>query len=115
MIESSLGSDSNHELRINGSHGHVLLPVAWRIDHPTEVVASRSVGWDTFETTRSPVPVVDAYRLELEGFAASVRGEAPPVPTLAESVVTAFTLDALLASSTKGAAVNIALPEVVGA
>jgi predicted dehydrogenase len=113
MIESSLRSDVNHELRINGSRGHIRLPIAWRIDHPTEVVAARSVGWDVFEEERFPAPVVDAYRLELEGFAAAVRGEASAVPTLAESVVTAFTTDALLASASQGIAVEVELPDGV--
>jgi predicted dehydrogenase len=109
-IESSLRSDVNHELRINGSRGHIRLPIAWRIDHPTEVVMARSTGWDVFEEERFPAPVVDAYRLELDGFAAAARGEAPPIPTLAESVVTAFTTDALLASAAQGRAVDVELP-----
>jgi D-xylose 1-dehydrogenase (NADP+, D-xylono-1,5-lactone-forming) len=111
MIESSLRSDVNHELRINGSRGHVRLPIAWRIDHPTEVVQARSVGWDVFEETRYPVPVVDAYRLELDGFAAAARGETPPIPTLAASVITTFTTEALLASAARGSAVDLDLPE----
>ncbi len=115
MIESSMRSDFNHELRINGAHGHIRLPVAWRIDHPTEVVAARSAGWGVFDVERFPAPVVDAYRLELEGFAAAARGEATPVPTLAESVVTALTLDALLASAAEGVAVEIDLPEALTA
>jgi predicted dehydrogenase len=110
-IESSLRSDVQHELRINGSRGHIRLPIAWRIDHPTEVVMARSIGWDVFEEERFPAPVVDAYRLELEGFAAAARGEAPPIPTLAESVVTAFTTDALLASAAQGRAVVVELPD----
>ena len=78
MIESSMRSDFDHELKISGSHGHVRLPVAWRIDYPTEVVVARSVGWGIFEEDRFPIPVVDAYRLELDGFAAAARGEAAP-------------------------------------
>ncbi len=113
LVESSLRSDANHELRISGSRGHVRLPVAWRLDHPTEVVAARSVGWDVFEEERFPAPVVDVYRLELEGFAAAARGEAPPVPALGESVVTAFTTDALLVSAAQGTAVEIELPDAV--
>lgn len=111
LIESSMRGDFNHELRLNGTRGHARLPVAWRIDHPTEVVASRSVGWGLVEERRFPVPVVDAYRLELEGFAAAARGEAEPVPTLEESVVTALTVDALLASAAQGVATEPSLPE----
>jgi D-xylose 1-dehydrogenase (NADP+, D-xylono-1,5-lactone-forming) len=109
-IESSMRGDFNHELRLSGTRGQARLPVAWRIDHPTEVVASRSVGWGLTEERRFPVPVVDAYRLELEGFAAAARRTAPPVPTLAESVITALTMDALLTSAAEGVAVEPALP-----
>ena len=56
MIESSMRGDFNHELRLNGTRGHARLPVAWRIDHPTEVVASRSVGWGLTEDGGSPSP-----------------------------------------------------------
>jgi xylose dehydrogenase (NAD/NADP) len=110
MIESSMRGDFNHELRLSGTRGQARLPVAWRIDYPTEVVASRSVGWGLTEERRFPIAVVDAYRLELEGFAAAARGTAPPVPTLAESVITALTMDALLASAAEGVAVEPALP-----
>jgi predicted dehydrogenase len=110
VLESSMRGDFDHELRISGSHGHIRLPVAWRIDFPTQVVAARSVGWGLFEEDRFPVPVVDAYRLELEGFAAAARGDAGPDPTLDESVATALTMDALLASAAGGAAVEVAVP-----
>jgi predicted dehydrogenase len=112
-IESSMRAELNHELRLNGSHGDVRLPVAWRIDFPTEVVASRSVGWGLVEEERFPAPAVDAYRLELEAFAAAARGDAEPAPTLAESVVTAFTVDALLAAGRDRASVAVDVPEVV--
>jgi predicted dehydrogenase len=108
-VESSMRADLNHELRLNGTHGHARLPVAWRIDFPTEVVASRSIGWGLVEEERFEAPAVDAYRLELEAFAAAARGRAEPVPTLAESVVTAFTVDALLA----GGSVDIDIPQAV--
>ena len=106
-------ADFNHELRLNGTHGHVRLPVAWRIDFPTEVVASRSTGWGLVEDARFPAQAVDAYRLELEAFAAATHGDAEPSPTLAESVVTAFTVDALLASGRDGRAVAVEIPEAV--
>lgn len=111
IIESSKRSDFDHELRIGGARGHIRLPVAWRIEGPTEVYASRSVGWGEFETTRYPIPAVDPFRLQLEAFAAAVRGEAQPVPALAESVVTAATLDALLTSAAERDAVEVAVPE----
>jgi predicted dehydrogenase len=113
VLESSRRSDFDHELRIGGARGHVRLPVAWRIEGPTEVHVSRSVGWGEFETTTHPVPAVDPFRLQLEGFAAAARGEAEPVPTLAESVVGICTLDALLTSAAEHGSVDVAVPEAV--
>ena len=99
IIESSKRSDFNHELKISGARGHILLPVAWRIESSTEVLLCRSTGWGEFQTARLPIPAVDPYRLQLERFAAAVRGAATPMPALAESVVTALTIEALLASA----------------
>lgn len=110
LVESSKKSDFDHELSLSGSHGRIRLPVAWRIEDAVDVELSRSAGWGIFDTTRHRVPVADPYRLQLERFAAAVRGTAAPVPTLAESVIDAFTLDALLASAAEQAAVPVDLP-----
>ncbi|MEX0816547.1 MAG: Gfo/Idh/MocA family oxidoreductase [Gaiellales bacterium] len=115
LLESSKRSDANYELRLSGAHGHLRLPVAWMRDGPTEVVLSRSRGWAEFDTQRFPVAPADSFRVQLEQFAAAVRAEAPPVPTLAESVVTAFTLGALLASAADGVPVPVEIPEAIHA
>jgi predicted dehydrogenase len=115
LLESSKRADFNHELRLSGARGHVRLPVAWRIENATEVLLSRSVAWGEFETTRFPLPAVDPYRLQLESFAAAARGEARPVPSLAESVRTAATMDALLASAKERTAVPVDVPLAVRA
>jgi D-xylose 1-dehydrogenase (NADP+, D-xylono-1,5-lactone-forming) len=115
VLESSKRSDFNHELRLSGARGHVRLPVAWRIEGPTEVLASRSTGWGEFETKRFPIAATDPFRLQLEAFARAVRGTEPPVPTLADSVVDAFTLDALLASAAERVAAPVDLPVVLPA
>jgi predicted dehydrogenase len=113
VVESSRRSDFDHELRIAGANGHVRLPVAWRIEGPTEVEVSRSAGWGEFETSAHPLPAVDPFRLQLEAFAEAARREAEPVPALVESVVDACTLDALLASAAGQGGVDVALPEAV--
>ncbi len=112
-VESSRRSDFDHELRLKGARGHIRLPVAWRIETATEVLLSRSVGWGEFETETVPIPAVDPFRLQLEHFALAVRAEAAPAPTLEESVLNAFTLDALLASADEGTAVPVNVPETV--
>jgi D-xylose 1-dehydrogenase (NADP+, D-xylono-1,5-lactone-forming) len=113
MIESSKGSDFDHELDLSGAKGRLLLPVAWRIEDVVEVELSRSTDWGAFETTSIAIPAVDAFRLQLDRFAAAVAGTAAPEPTLAESVVDAFTLDALLTSAKERTAVTIELPQAL--
>lgn len=115
LLESSKRSDSNHELRISGSGGHVRLPAAWRIDAATEVLVSRSMGWEKFETRSFPIPAVDSFRLQLESFAAAVHREAAPEPTLAESVLNAVTIDALLSSAAEHTMGTVEVPEAVRA
>jgi hypothetical protein len=61
------------------------------------------------------MPIVDPFRLQLEAFAAAAGGVAPPEPVLAESVVDAFTLEALLTSANERAAVAIEVPGEVRA
>jgi D-xylose 1-dehydrogenase (NADP+, D-xylono-1,5-lactone-forming) len=115
VVASSRRSDFDHELRINGAHGRMLLPVAWRIEDSTEVLVQRSVGWGEFETTRYSIAAVDSFRLQLESFATAVRGNGAPTPGLMESLVTAFTLDALLTSAAERAPVSVDLPDTLHA
>ena len=79
------------------------------------VTVSRSVGWGRFEEERFEIDAVDSYRLQLERFAAVVRGEQKPLPDLAESVVTALTLDALVESALERVPVDIDVPSEVAA
>ncbi|HKP19585.1 MAG TPA: Gfo/Idh/MocA family oxidoreductase [Gaiellaceae bacterium] len=113
IVASSTRSDFDHELKISGAGGHVVLPVAWRIEGRVTVTLSRSVGWGTFREERYETEPADPFRLQLERFAAVIRGEAAPAPTLAESVVAAATLDALLRSAEDGTSVEIGVPEDV--
>jgi predicted dehydrogenase len=113
FVESSRRSSFDHELELRGSRGRILLPVAWRIESPIDIELSRATGWGTFETTRFPIPAPDPYRLELDSFAAAVRGTGAPEPPLAESVVDALTLDALLTSAAERTAVAVAVPDAL--
>jgi predicted dehydrogenase len=115
VVESSKRTDFDHQLRIDGSRGHALLDVAWRIEADSEVRVSRSTGWGVFETSAMPVAEADPYRLQLEHFASTVRAETPALPALTESVVTAYTLDALLKSAAEGVAVPVEVPGGVAA
>ena len=115
IVTSSLRSDFDHELRVSGTTGHVVLPVAWRIEGPISVTVTRSVGWGKFEEEQFQIGAADPYRLQLERFAAVIRGETGPVPTLAESVVGALSLDALVRSAAEGIPVDIDVPDHIRA
>jgi xylose dehydrogenase (NAD/NADP) len=115
IVTSSSRSDFDHELRISGTTGHVVLPVAWRIEGRISVTVSRSVGWGRFQEERFEIDAADPYRLQLERFAAVIRGETEPAPTLAESVVTTLSLDALVRSAVDGIPVDIDVPAGVSA
>lgn len=114
-VESSRRADSELELRLRGAGGTIRLPVAWIREGPAELLLSRSRSWAEFETERLEVPPADSFRLQLESFAAAARGEGVPVPALEESVVNAFTMDALLASAAEREAVAVELPAEVAA
>jgi D-xylose 1-dehydrogenase (NADP+, D-xylono-1,5-lactone-forming) len=115
IVESSRRSDSDHELEVSGARGRIRLPVAWRIDVSEEVLLSRATGWGEFDVTRFPVEAVDPYRLQFAGFAAVARGEANPLPTLAESVVDAITMETLLRSAGERVALPVEIPAQVRA
>jgi predicted dehydrogenase len=110
MVESSKRSDFDHELEVSGAEGQFVLPVAWRIEGTTALRVSRSGAWGEFDVTRIPFEAVDPYRLQFESFAAAARGVGRPTPALAESVVDALTIDALLASAAERRAVTIDVP-----
>jgi len=115
IVASSSRSDFDHELRISGALGHVVLPVAWRIEGRSSVTVSRSVGWGRFHEESFEIDAADPYQLQLERFAAVIRGRAEPAPTLAESVVTALSVDALVRSAVERIPVDIDVPAEVGA
>ena len=115
IVESSRRSDADHELEISGARGRIRLPVAWRIDHGVEIAVSRATGWDEFDVTRVPIEPVDPYRLQLDRFADAARGQAAPLPLLAESVVDALTLEALLRSAEERLAIPVEIPAEVRA
>jgi predicted dehydrogenase len=114
-VESSRRSDASYDLTLAGAHGRLSLQVAWIRDGAAEIVLTSSRGWAESDTRRYAVKAADSFTRQLEAFVAAARGEREPEPTLAESVVTALTLDALLASGTDHAVVEIEVPAEVGA
>ena len=114
-VGSSKRADASYELSLAGADGRLSLPVAWIRDGAAEVVLTRSAAWAELETTRYTVEAADSFAMQLDAFVAAARGERQPTPSLAESVVTAFTLDALLASGAQQESVEVQLPAEIPA
>jgi predicted dehydrogenase len=87
----------HQSLEAIGEEGSVVVPAPWI--HPTGELVLR--GEPLHVDVRSP------YALELENFAAAVRGEAEPLLGRADALGQARTLDALLRSAQTGRAVSL--------
>ena len=110
FIESSKKADISQELHVAGATGRLTLPVAWTIGGRCDVEQQNSCGWVRYERHVHSIGHHNAYQLQLENFAAAVRGEAPPTMPLDESVVNAFTVEALVISATEQRAADVDAP-----
>ncbi len=111
IIESSKKEAFTQELQINGSHGILDLPVSWTISNRQTITLLKEFGWadqgrDTF-TIESP----DSYGLQMANFVDVVKNGAKPVLPLAESVVNAFTIEALVNSLLEGKEIELDIPD----
>jgi predicted dehydrogenase len=109
LIESTRRGGFGQGISVTCAGGHLFLPETWIVEGPTEVREERSEGWRTVSTRSIPIPEADFYGLQLENFAAAIRGDEPPRVDLAESVVGVFTIEAMLESLASGRAVQIRL------
>jgi len=111
VIESSRRGGFGQGISVTCAGGHLLLPETWIVEGSTELLERLSEGWRSVSSRSIPILEADFYRLQLENFAAAVRGHARPVVDLAESVVGIFTIEAALQSMATGRAVVVDLPE----
>jgi predicted dehydrogenase len=100
-IHASMALPARQELEIFGSEGTLLVEAPWRVDLGGEVFL-RSGG----RVERVDVPQADAYRLELDDFAAAAAGEAPLLGR-ADAVGQARTLEALYESAERGEVIRL--------
>jgi predicted dehydrogenase len=125
FVDSSHNAGFSQALEIAGSEGHLAMPVAWSIRDEAIIVHSRS---DIFlelsqHATRIPQPAahdgrlidLPVFQLQLERFAAAIRGTAAPGVRLAESVVNAIVIEALVESAGRRRAVDCVIPPAVQA
>lgn len=97
-VESSKLADMSQELLLVGAKGRLRLPVSWTQYESVDVTETHCTGWVAYDTTLHQVPAADSYQLQLEHFADACRERAPQRVPLAESVVNAHIIDAMIAS-----------------
>ncbi|HSL64509.1 MAG TPA: Gfo/Idh/MocA family oxidoreductase [Gaiellaceae bacterium] len=89
-FHASMALPSRQELEALGSEGTLLVQAPWRVDFGGDVLLRRGG-----EVERVEVPQADAYRCELDDFAAAVRGEREPLLGRDDALGQARAIDAL--------------------
>lgn len=112
-IESSKTASFSESLQITCAHGTLELPIAWGIHGEVTLTQTRrKPPWpyvlrDTYE-----IEEANAFVLQLDDFRRAVCGETPPRVPLRESIVNAYTTEALATSLRERRAVDVDLPDL---
>ncbi len=110
LIESSKKEAFTQEVQINGSAGILDLPISWTIPNRQTITLTRDLAWADQVTDTFTCPAPDSYALQMSNFVDVVRDGAAPVLPLAESVVNAFTIEALVNSLLEGREIELDIP-----
>ncbi len=102
LLDSAFDLPEREELEVVGSHGSIRLDDPWHGWTAPTLELRRAGGVETVA-----LEPVDPYRLELEDFAAAVRGERQPLLGRDDAVAQARALDALLRSAETGRPVEL--------
>ena len=105
QFEASFVAPLRQGLEAVGEEGVLVVDAPWRQDWGGDVWLVREGEWERIE-----VPQGDAYREELEDFAAAVRGDRPPLLGRADLVGQARALDALARSADARRPLPVATP-----
>jgi predicted dehydrogenase len=125
-LSTSKRSAFNYELKVSGASGNIVVPSMWSPNRlpprenvepgdVTEIYLRRRLDLFAWESNPIVVPAADPFLLQLENFAAAMRGLTVPVVPLADSVCNVYAIEALLASAEKKTAVSVDLPNEVRA
>ncbi len=90
QFEASFLAPLGQRLEAAGEEGVLVVEAPWRVDWGGDVLLRRGDGVE-----RIPIPQANAYRLELEDFAAAIRGERAPLLGRDDALGQARTLAAL--------------------
>jgi predicted dehydrogenase len=102
QIDSSFAAPRFQRLEAVGEEGTLVVEAPWRMDWGVRVAILRDRGVQEIEVEHG-----DSFVLELEGFAAAVAGEAPPLLGRADAFGQARAIDALYRSAESGASVAL--------
>jgi D-xylose 1-dehydrogenase (NADP+, D-xylono-1,5-lactone-forming) len=100
QFHSSLGLPFKQELEVLGAEGSLFVEAPWRVDLGDDAFLRRASGEE-----RIDVEEADSYRLELENFAAAIRGESQPLLGRDDAVGQARAISALYRSAETAQAV----------
>ena len=115
VVLSSHGQQFSQELQIEGSEGHLHLPIAWTIYNESTILRRHMAGWAELRADTHITPKADSYQLQLENFIAVIKGRAKPLVPLVQSVVNTFVIEALVTSVLERRPVDVILPPGVAA
>ncbi len=122
LIHSSLRAVVNKETEVTGATGSLYLPIAYGFNIPENDAIRKRTGINNLSMRDVMLPPPRqagphenrlAPRLQLESFADAIRGRAGVRVPLIESVVNAFTLDAIIDSAEQGRVVEVDIPDEV--
>jgi len=113
IIESSKKSSFNQELQVTCANGILHVPVAWTLYDASAIRQFRCESCGTLLTDTYAIRQADAYQLQLENFAAVIRGQEKPVVPLAQSVANTFAVEALVTSLLEKRIVDVNVPASV--
>jgi len=102
QFDASFSVPSRQRLEALGDEGTLVLDAPWRPDWGFTLSIARDAEVETVD-----VPQADSYRLELEDFAAAVRGEREPLLGRGDALGQARTIAALYSSAETGTAVAL--------
>ncbi len=116
IVESSKKATMTQKLEVSCAQHSLYLPVAWTIPGDIPLTVRHGSPWPRPAEETLVISGANSYQLQLENFAAVIRGEARPVVPLAQSVMNVYALEALVTSLLEKRLVEIAIPaEIIAA
>jgi predicted dehydrogenase len=102
QFDCSFTQPTYERVDVVGDHGWLLVDTPWRAQGEGELLIRHQE-----HLRRIDVPEADAYRLQLENFAAAVAHEAAPVITPVDMLGQARTIEALYRSAAEGRSIDL--------